>query len=97
MEKKFNADLAAKIKEPLTQALTAVRVLSNMGFTHVQFSKYRTSIQMDIFEDTITESKETQSLLEPFLENGWDWYITDHSKDKELPYTCLHYRFNLED
>lgn len=97
MEKKFNADLAAKIKEPLTQALIAVRVLSNMGFNHVQFSQYRYSIQIDIFEDTIAESLETHSLLEQFLENGWDWYITDHSKDKELPYTCLHYRFNFED
>lgn len=97
MEKKFNADLAAKIKEPLTQALMAVRVLSNMGYNHVQFSKYRCSIHIDIFDDTIAESKETQSILDQFLENGWDWYITDHSKDKELPYTCLHYRFNLED
>ena len=97
MEKKFNADLAAKIKEPLTAALIAVRVLSNMGFTHVQFSQYRKSMQIDIFEDTIAESKETQALLNMFLENGWEWHITDHSKDKELPYTCLHYRFNLED
>lgn len=95
MEKKFNADLAAKIKEPLTQALIAVRVLSNMGYTHVQFSQYRTSMQIDIFEDTIDESIETQQFLNQFLENDWKWYITDHSKDKELPYTCLHYRFNF--
>lgn len=97
MEKKFNADLAAKIKEPLTAALIAVRVLSNMGFTHVNLSQYRSSIQIDIFEDTIAESKETQSLLDQFLENGWEWYITDHSKDQELPYTCLHYKFYFED
>lgn len=97
MEKKFNADLAAKIKEPLTQALIAVRVLSNMGFNHVQFSKYRTSIEIDIYEDTLAESKDTQSVLEQFLENGWDWYIKDHSKNQELPYTCLHYIFNFED
>lgn len=97
MEKKFNADLAAKIKEPLAQALIAMQALSNMGFNHAIFSKYRTSIQIDVFEDTIAESKETQTRLDHVLKNGWEWYITDHSKDQELPYTCLHYTFNFED
>ena len=96
MEKKFNADLAAKIKESLTQALTAVRVLANMGYTHVQLSHFKTSIHIDIFETTIAESMETQAMLEPFLENGWEWQISDRSKDIELPYTCLKYNIHID-
>ena len=96
MEKKFNADLAAIIKEPLTQALTAVRLLANMGYTHVQLSHFKSSIHIDIFENTIRESKETQAFLEPFLENGWEWKISDRSKDVELPYTCLKYSIHLD-
>lgn len=95
MEKKFNADLAAKIEEPQTAALIAVRFLANMGYDHVTYRYLGTQIELTVFEDTEEEIQKTKTLLDTILESDWK-SRTEHryfSSGEDLHY--IEYTYDL--
>jgi hypothetical protein len=96
MEKKFNADLAAKIKEPQTAALIAVRFLANMGYDHVTYRFLGNRIEITVFEDTIEESEKTQTLLDTILEEGWTSEITERQLESGDYFSYIEYHYNIE-
>lgn len=97
MEKKFNADLAAKIKEPLTAAQVAVRVLANSGYDHVTTRFLGNRIEITVFEDTIDESEKTQKLLDVILQEGWTSKITESQLESGDYYCYVEYNYVMED
>lgn len=97
MEKKFNADLAAKIKEPQTAAFLAVRILANMGYDHVTYRYLAYRIEITVFEDTREESEKTKTLLDIILEEGWTSEITERQLDSGDYYTYIEYNYTIED
>lgn len=97
MEKKFNADLAAKIKEPQTAALIAVRFLANMGYDHVTYRFLSNRIEITVFEDTLEETEKTQTLLDTILEEGWTSEITESQLKSGESYTYIEYNYTITD
>lgn len=97
MEKKFNADLAAKIKEPQTAALIAVRFLANMGYDHVSYRFLGYRIEITVFEDTIEESEKTQTLLDTILEEGWTSEIKERQLESGDYFSYIEYHYNIND
>lgn len=95
MEKKFNADLAAKIKEPQTAALIAIRFLANMGYDHVTYRFIGTEIDITVFEDTLEESEKTKILLDTILEDGWTSEITERQLDSGDHYSYIEYSYQI--
>ena len=97
MEKKFNADLAAKIKEPLTAAQIAVRFLANNGYDHVTTRFLGDRIEITVFEDTREESEKTQNLLDIILAEGWTSEITERQLESGDYFSYLEYHYNIND
>lgn len=97
MEKKFNADLAAKIKEPQTAALIAVRFLANMGYDHVTYRFIGNRIEITVFEDTLEESEKTKTLLDTILEEGWTSKISECQLNSGDYFTDIEYDYTIED
>lgn len=95
MEKKFNADLAAKIKEPQTAALIAVRFLANMGYDHVTYRFVGTYIELTVFEDTREESEKTKTLLDTILEEGWTSEISERQLENGDPFCYIEYKYMI--
>lgn len=97
MEKKFNADLAAKIREAQTAAFVAIRVLANMGYDHVTYHFLGNRIEITVFEDTLEESENTKKLLDTFLEEGWTSVITERQLDSGDYFSYIEYDYTIED
>lgn len=95
MEKKFNADLAAKIKEPQTAALIAVRFLANMGYDLVTYRFVGTYIELTVFEDTREESEKTKTLLDTILEEGWTSEISERQLENGDPFYYIKYKYMI--
>lgn len=95
MEKKFNADLAATIKEPQTAALIAVRFLANMGYDHVTYRFVGTYIELTVFEDTREESEKTKTLLDTILEEGWTSKISERQLENGDPFCYIEYKYMI--
>ena len=96
MEKKFNADLAAKIKEPQTAALLAVRFLANSGYDHVTYRFLGYKIEITVFEDTREESEKTQTLLDIILDEGWTSKITESQLESGDYFSDIEYSYKIE-
>lgn len=97
MEKKFNADLAAKIKEPQTAALIAVRFLANMGYDHVTYRFIGTKIEITVFEDTEEEIQKTKTLLDTILEDEWNSRIEHNYIPSGEDFYYIEYNYDLTD
>ncbi len=95
MEKKFNADLAAKIKEPQTAALIAVRFLANMGYDHVTYRFVGTQIELTVFEETREETEKTKTLLDTILEEGWKSEITESRIYNGNSFCYIEYKYMI--
>lgn len=95
MEKKFNADLAAKLKEPQTAALIAIRFLANSGYDHVTYRFIGIRIELTVFEDTEEEIQKTKTLLDTILENGWESNIEHRYLDSGDDFHYIEYIYNL--
>lgn len=95
MEKKFNADLAAKIKEPQTAALIAVRFLANMGYDHVTYRFLGYRIEITVFEDTLEEIEKTKTLLDTILEEGWTSNTTEDKLQTGEDFCYIEYKYEI--